>query len=185
MYLADQPKQSHSSTTDDAAINFRKHQYSWRMDTMDTTPSSVDAPMGDAPHDTPASEETSQPSSIPQKRVLEDDHVPSVSSPLNPDFNKVPKDEAPAAKERAARAKKESFKKREAKGPAATEARDSPDPAGPAKQRKTSDVLAPLRYKLAPPRLADFEPPQGPVFTPSHTIKGPDGAPIQFYEASD
>ncbi|KFY21362.1 hypothetical protein V493_07476 [Pseudogymnoascus sp. VKM F-4281 (FW-2241)] len=156
-----------------------------RMDTMDITPSSADAPMGEAPQDTPASEETSHPSSIPQKRVLEDDHLPTVSSPLNPDFSKVPKDEAPAAKERAARAKKESFKKREAKGPAATEVRDSPDPAGPIKQRKTSDFLAPLRYKLAPPRLADFEPPQGPVFTPSHTIKGPDGAPIQFYEASD
>ncbi|KFY39231.1 hypothetical protein V495_06069 [Pseudogymnoascus sp. VKM F-4514 (FW-929)] len=144
-----------------------------------------DAPMGDAPQDVPASEETSLPSSIPQKRVLEDDHLPTVSSPLNPDFNKAPKDEAPAAKERAARAKKESFKKREAKGPAALEVKASPEPTGPTKQRKTSDVLAPLRYKLAPPRLADFEPPQGPVFTPSHTIKGPDGAPIQFYEASD
>jgi COMPASS component BRE2 len=152
---------------------------------MDTTPLSVDATMGDAPQDVPASEETSLPSSIPQKRVLEDDHLPTVSSPLNPDFNKAPKDEAPAAKERAARAKKESFKKREAKGPAAPEVKASPEPTGPTKQRKTSDVLAPLRYKLAPPRLADFEPPQGPVFTPSHTIKGPDGAPIQFYEASD
>lgn len=155
------------------------------MDTMDTESSSIDAPMGDAAQGIPASEEISHPSSIPQKRVLEDDHLPSVSSPLNPDFNKVSKDEAPAAKERAARAKKESFKKRESKGPAAPEVRASPDPAGPTKQRKTSDVLAPLRYKLAPPRFTDFEPPQGPVFTPSHVIKGPDGAPIQFYEASD
>jgi COMPASS component BRE2 len=147
--------------------------------------SSADAPMENAPQDMLASEEGALPSSIPQKRVLEDDHQPSVSSPLNPEFNKVPKDDAPAAKERAARAKKESFKKRESKGPLAPDARATPDPKSPTKQKKTSDVLSPLRYKLAPPRLSDFEIPQGPAFLPHHTVKGPDGSTIQLCQTSD
>ena len=147
--------------------------------------SSADAPMGNAPQDMLASEELSLASSIPQKRFLEDDNQPSVSSPLNPEFNKVPKDDAPAAKERAARAKKESLKKRESKGPLAPDVRTTQDSKSPTKQKKLSDVLSPLRYKLAPPRLSDFEIPQGPAFTPHHTVMGPDGSPIEFCQTTD
>jgi hypothetical protein len=55
-------------------------------------------------------------STLPQKRALEDDYQPAVSSPLNPDFKpSKPQDEAALARERAPRAKKESLKKREPK----------------------------------------------------------------------
>ncbi|KAI9731103.1 MAG: hypothetical protein M1818_007961 [Claussenomyces sp. TS43310] len=113
---------------------------------------------------------------LPQKRVLEDDHQPAVSSPLNPSF----KDE-PAA--RVARAKKESLKKREAKGGshAPESSRATPDPKSPRKEKTT---LAPMRYKLPPPKLSDFEAPRSPVFTPHHTITTPDGT-IEFNETSE
>ncbi|KAI1172897.1 hypothetical protein F4777DRAFT_483719 [Nemania sp. FL0916] len=65
---------------------------------------------------------------IPQKRVLEDDHTPSISSPLNPNPNPNPNpnsnsnpssqshdDPAAMAREKPLRTKKESLKKRESK----------------------------------------------------------------------
>ncbi|RQM06623.1 hypothetical protein DH86_00001262, partial [Scytalidium sp. 3C] len=124
--------------------------------------------------------------SIPQKRVLEDDHQPAVSSPLNPDFKAVKQEDAP----RAARTKKESLKKRESKGATLgpDSARATPDPRSspqkPSHSRKPS-VLGPVRYKLPPPKPADFEPPRGPVFAPSFTKQAPDGSEIQFNETSD
>jgi COMPASS component BRE2 len=121
-------------------------------------------------------------SSIPQKRALEDDHQPTVSSPLNPDF-KASKDDVPLARERASRAKKESLKKRESKGTDSTRA--TPDPkASTQKHKKNGTVLAPIRYKLPPPKITDFEAPRGPVFTLSHTkTTGP--LETQFYETTD
>ncbi len=127
--------------------------------------------------------------SIPQKRALDDDHQPAVSSPLNPDF-KAPKlqDDTPLARERTSRAKKESLKKRESK--AGSHAPDSntratPDPKATSKPRSKGAALAPIRYKLPPPKITDFDTPRGPVFTPSHIKTGPDGAEIQFHETSD
>lgn len=146
--------------------------------------SSIDNPMINPVPDIMTTSRDQSPISIPQKRTLEDDHQPPISSPLNPDFTKS-NDEAPVARERAARAKKESFKKRESKGPLAPESRATPDPKSPSKHKRSSSFLAPLRYKLPPPRLADFEAPQGPTFTPHHTIKAPDGSDIQFHETSD
>ena len=127
--------------------------------------------------------------SIPPKRVLEDDHQPAVSSPLNPDFK--PKiEDAPLAKERASRAKKESLKKRESKGgPLAqdsTSARATPDPKAVShKNKKRKEDLAPTRYQLPPPRPSDFEVPRGPIFIPAHTKTLQDGTEIQFNETSD
>lgn len=125
--------------------------------------------------------------SIPQKRALEDDHQPAVSSPLNPDF-KSKQDDAPLARERASRAKKESLKKRESKGgPHAqdTSARATPDPKAPTKSKKRDSAPAPMRYKLPPPKSTDFEAPRGPIFIPADTKTGPDGSEIQFNETTD
>lgn len=129
--------------------------------------------------------------SIPQKRALEDDHQPAVSSPLNPDFKpSKPQDDAPLARERASRAKKESLKKRESKAGSLapdTNTRATPDPKASTSQKskKIEDAPAPMRYKLPPPKLTDFEPPRGPIFIPSHTKTAPDGAEIQFNETTD
>ena len=135
--------------------------------------------------------------SIPQKRALEEDHTPTVSSPLNPEAKppaatevKPPKpqptDDAPPAttRDKPVRAKKESLKKRESKGlgPEAASGRVTPDPRGKEGLPSTS---SPLRYKLAPPKPSDFERPKGPVFTPHHQVMGLDGKPIQFYETSE
>lgn len=125
--------------------------------------------------------------SIPQKRALEDDHAPTVSSPLNPDF-KTAKDDNPMARERTSRAKKESLKKRESKGgslQADTSSRATPDPKGNIpKHKKRGDVLEPIRYRLPPPKVTDFDAPRGPVLIPSHT-KTSEGSEIQFNETTD
>ncbi len=131
--------------------------------------------------------------SIPQKRALEDDHQPAISSPLNPDFKPQPakhQDEAALARERAPRAKKESLKKRESKAGSLapdTSARATPDPkaATSQKSKKHEAPPAPMRYKLPPPKLTDFEPPRGPIFIPSHVKTAPDGTEIQFNETTD
>lgn len=129
-------------------------------------------------------------SSIPPKRALEDDHQPAVSSPLNPDFRpSKPQDDAPLARERASRAKKESLKKRESKGGAfATESssRSTPDPKAPStKHKRKESALAPIRYKLASPKAEDFEPPKGPIFVQAHKKTAPDGTVIQFNETAE
>lgn len=126
-------------------------------------------------------------SSIPQKRALDDDHQPAVSSPLNPDFKPKTENDAPLARERASRAKKESLKKRESKaGSSAPESngRSTPDPYSK-KIKKEDNIISPMRYKLAPPRIADFEPPRGGTFVPDHTKVAPDGSLIQFNEVQD
>lgn len=130
--------------------------------------------------------------SIPQKRAHEEDHAPSVPSPLNPEPKPDAKPKAPTAedappattRDKPVRAKKESLKKRESKGlgPEAASGRATPDPRGKAVVPSTS---SPLRYKLAPPKPSDFERPKGPVFTPHHQVVGLDDKPIQFYETSE
>ncbi|EPE24172.1 Concanavalin A-like lectins/glucanase [Glarea lozoyensis ATCC 20868] len=130
-----------------------------------------------------------QASSVPQKRALEDDHQPAISSPLNPDFRpSKPADDAPLARERASRAKKESLKKRESKGPLTTEssARSTPDPKGPiTKQKKKAAPPAPTRYKLPAPKLSDFEAPKPPIFVDAHEKMAPDGRTIAFKETTE
>lgn len=136
---------------------------------------------------------------VPLKRLHEEtDYNHTVLSPLNPDFTPSSSKQSRSTKEktpmhREPREKKESLKKREAKGGSAqVEARATPDrnTAHNAK-RKTADKeqppdsLSPLRYKLPPPKGPDYEVPRGPVFTPHHSLQSADGREIQFYETSE
>lgn len=129
------------------------------------------------------------PSGLPQKRALEDDHSPAVSSPLNPDVKPAQKVQVQAPEDNQAnmsrekRTKKDSLKKRESKGTGSgglDSSRATPD------RKVHKDVpaneLAPLRYKLAPPKLSDFEPSRGPVFASHHEIKDSEGRRIEFLE---
>ena len=83
------------------------------------------------------------PSTIPMKRPLEDDHTPTVSSPLNPD--------APARGSRGPtreqREKKESLKKREAAG---ISKKPTPEATTTTKKSKGASgrpvALSPIRY---------------------------------------
>ncbi|KAH6659638.1 Set1 complex component ash2 [Truncatella angustata] len=140
----------------------------------------------------PAGSNPNSATSLPQKRALEDDHVPAVSSPLNP--NPEPKlaktqshDDIPAMA-REKRAKKESLKKRESKGVTIAEpgsSRATPEPRGRSSKEAPPNESSPLRYKLAPPKPSDFEPARGPVFTHHHNVPAPDGSAIEFHEISE
>ena len=138
------------------------------------------------------SKESSPLSIIPQKRALEDDHAPAVSSPLNPEPNSSKHRPTKPPVHREQREKKESLKKREAKGgPPTGESRGTPDRtiAGTSKQDPSidasSDPTTPLRYKLPPPKSSDFAVPRGPVLTPHHTQNISGGQEIQFFESSE
>ncbi|GAB0134197.1 hypothetical protein EsDP_00002578 [Epichloe bromicola] len=124
--------------------------------------------------------------SIPQKRAFDDDHSPAVPSPLNPDVNTSelpPHDDASQSKAfKPTRFKKDSLKKREAKGGGRDSSPVMPDHAS---SRETDNVDSPLRYKLAPPKPSDFDLPRGPVMTLHHEIKGHGGQGIEFFETSD
>lgn len=120
---------------------------------------------------------------VPQKRPfgLEDEqHVPAVSSPLNPDFANARTRKQPPREQRE---KKESLRKREAKGIEGTR-HNTPDTPSQGKKAKKSTpaaiILSPIRYKLAPPKPTDFDPPRAPVLTPTYTR-----AQRQFYESSE
>ncbi|KAI0185441.1 concanavalin A-like lectin/glucanase domain-containing protein [Xylaria flabelliformis] len=137
---------------------------------------------------------------LPQKRVLEDDHAPSIPSPLNPNQNPTPNpqfhdDQATMARDKPTRTKKETLKKRESKvgagagvgiggggGGGIDSSRATPDPK--TKEPAPSES-SPLRYKLAPPKPADFDPARAPIFTHHHEALAPDGSLIQFYETSE
>ncbi|KHN97998.1 Ash2-trithorax family protein [Metarhizium album ARSEF 1941] len=137
--------------------------------------------------ESPKREPTSPTSlgSIPQKRLFEDDHSPAVPSPLNPDasVSELPlHDDASQSKSsKPARAKKDSLKKRETKGGGRDSSPATPDHRSVKEQ---NNVDSPLRYKLAPPKPSDFEPPRGPVMTPHHEIDGVGGR-VEFFETSD
>ena len=120
---------------------------------------------------------------VPQKRPFgldEEQHVPAVSSPLNPDFANARTRKQPPREQRE---KKESLRKREAKGVEGTR-HDTPDVPSQGEKAKKSVpaaiVLSPIRYKLAPPKPTDFDPPRAPVLTPTYTR-----AQRQFYETSE
>ncbi|KAH9887766.1 hypothetical protein F4778DRAFT_418430 [Xylariomycetidae sp. FL2044] len=127
-----------------------------------------------------------------QKRPLEDDHVPSISSPLNPNPNPNPNpnaepkpssDVAAMPREKSGRPKKESLKKRESKGGlAADTSRATPDP----KQKDLPlSEASPLRFKFPPPKLSHFEPARSPIFTYHHNVPAPDRSTIEFHETSE
>jgi COMPASS component BRE2 len=134
---------------------------------------------------------TAPVSSIPQKRALDEDHLPPVPSPLNPDVKvtkvQFPDEMAPATRDKPARTKKESLKKRESKGAlggatGGDSSRATPDPHP--KEAAPGD-LSPYRYKPPPPKPSDFEPPRGPIFTYHHEVGAPDGGTIEFCETSE
>lgn len=123
-------------------------------------------------------------SSIPQKRALEEAHSPAIPSPLNAQVSPSPlnlQEDATQGK-KSSRAKKDTLKKREAKGGDSASA--TPDPQASNKHVDAGDV-APLRYKLAPPKPSDFEPPRSPVLTHHHEVRTLEGGTIEFFEASD
>ncbi len=108
------------------------------------------------------------PSSIPQKRPLpaDDKHAPSIASPLNPDLNS------------RARVREERTKK-----PTAKARKESPEPQTQGKKNnkkatEVEEIIRPTRYKLPPPKPADFEAPTPPLFTPTLSRKG-----RQYHEA--
>ena len=134
--------------------------------------------------------ETSSPrrssttSAIPQKRPLgleDEQHTPAVPSPLNPDSASSRARRPPAPREQ--REKKESLKKREAKGVDSVRG-GTPESHGPGRKSKknadTASILSPIRYKLPPPKSNDFDPPKAPIFTPV-LIRGKK----PFYESSE
>ena len=125
-------------------------------------------------------------SSIPQKRVLDEAHSPAVSSPLNPEgkLNELhAEDNSQQNRFKSARAKKDSFKKREAKG--ADSARATPEPKGHKDHKEPERTeSSPLRYKLAPPKPSDFEQPRGPALISHHRANTQDGE-IEFFETSE
>ncbi|KAL8672339.1 MAG: hypothetical protein Q9168_003192 [Polycauliona sp. 1 TL-2023] len=109
------------------------------------------------------------PSAIPQKRPMnldDEQHIPAVSSPLNPDAPVTRNRKAPAREQRE---KKESLKKREAKGVDTTRS-STPDVQTSTKKskkvEKPPEVLRPVRYYTKPPSQSDFEAPRRPVFNP-------------------
>ncbi len=127
---------------------------------------------------------TSTPASIPQKRPLggleDEQHMPAVSSPLNPDSTNSRSRRPPPREQRE---KKESLKKREAKGVDGARSA-TPDSQGQGRKGKkstlSSNILSPIRYKLPPPKSTDFDPPKAPIFTPIFAK-----AQRQFYESSE
>lgn len=130
---------------------------------------------------------TASLSSIPQKRALDEGHSPAVSSPLNPDGKAAdsqgPEDGAQINRSKSARAKKETFKKREAKG--ADSSRATPEPKTQTQKEPQQAESSPLRYKLAPPKPSDFEPARGPVLTSHHKATTQDDDEVEFFETSD
>jgi COMPASS component BRE2 len=125
-------------------------------------------------------------SSIPQKRAIDEVHSPARPSPLNPDvkFADPPSqtdDDGQASRLKPGRVKKETLKKREAKGDSIP---PTPDPKAAVKEVEQSES-SPLRYKLAPPKLSDFDPHRGPVLAQHHEAIMRDGDAVEFFETSD
>lgn len=131
---------------------------------------------------------TASLSSIPQKRALDEGHSPAVPSPLNPEVKSsdalLADDVAQGARSKPARAKKETLKKREARGGAlgGDSARATPDPKA---TKEVQSKSSPQRFMVAPPKPSDFEPARGPVMTVHHEIQAPSGEMVEFFELSD
>lgn len=140
--------------------------------------------------ESPKREPTPAPSisTIPQKRALDEGHSPAVSSPLNRDVKpsdaQVIEDTPNPSRAKSGRPKKDSYKKREAKGVESTRA--TPDPRSAKDKEPEQTEASPLRYKLAPPKTTDFEPPRGPLLTLFHQdVKNYEGDVTEFFETSD
>ncbi|KAL8682823.1 MAG: hypothetical protein Q9186_001152 [Xanthomendoza sp. 1 TL-2023] len=119
--------------------------------------------------ESPPRPRSATPSTIPPKRPLnfdDEQHIPAVSSPLNPDATTSRTRKAPAREQRE---KKESLKKREAKGVDTTRSATPDTQTSTKKSKKVErppDVVRPLRYYTKPPNPSDFDPPREPIFNP-------------------
>lgn len=99
--------------------------------------------------DAPPPVRAATPSTVPLKRPLEDDHAPSISSPLNP--NAAASTKQPIVREK--REKKDSLKKREAAG--LVNAKGSTSEHAAKKQKLSDDTPAqpsPTRYNHPLPK---------------------------------
>ncbi|KAF2643861.1 hypothetical protein P280DRAFT_466587 [Massarina eburnea CBS 473.64] len=108
--------------------------------------------------------------SLPMKRTLEEDHIPAISSPLNPNPDAAAR-ARPKAPPREQREKRDTLKKREA---SATTRGNTPT-AKVKKSRPAAD--SPMRYSIPEPKPNDYDAPKDAIFLshepyPLHT---PDG----------
>ena len=125
--------------------------------------------------DAPAPPQGSTPSAAsPIGRVLganDEQHVPAISSPLNPAAAISRAKSAVPAREQ--RDKKDSLKKREAKGTDTPPNTKSDTQSSGRKTKKGAEkipekdvVISPFKYPtIEPPRGTDFEPPNAPALT--------------------
>ena len=137
--------------------------------------------------DPPPARRGSTPSAIPSKRPFEHDdeqkHLPAVPSPLNPDFVNARARKAPPAREQ--REKKESLKKREAKGADTTRAATPELQTHGRKTNKkaaepTINTQSVVRYSIPLPKPYDFEPTGPPLLVPGTVRAGQ-----QFFDAQE
>ena len=130
--------------------------------------------------DSPSRSRSNTPSTLLQKRNLnmdEDQHLPAVSSPLNPDAV------SQRARKPPAREKKDTLKKREAKGVESVRS-NSPHVTGPEKKFKKTvtapSIFSPPRYYIYAPIASDFEAPRPWALAEATTRVGK-----QFYDAPE
>ncbi|KAF2084602.1 hypothetical protein K490DRAFT_68537 [Saccharata proteae CBS 121410] len=92
------------------------------------------------------------------KRTLEEDHIPAISSPLNPDSAARPRPSKPPPREQ--REKRDTLKKRES---TVVSRAQTPDTKA---RSKLANAPAPLNYIVEKEhlKLSDFEAPKGPLF---------------------
>jgi len=116
----------------------------------------------------------STPSLVPLKRTIEEDHAPSISSPLNPESSL--KSRAGKGQTREQREKKDSLKKRESVGGAKSATVDHINKKRKGNNFNLAGLPSPIRYNHALPRepshymvkeptYASHEP--EPFYTPS------------------
>jgi len=126
------------------------------------------------------------PASLPASLSLPpQDHLPAISSPLNPDVAaSKPRPFKPPPREREPREKKETLKKREASGNVQNQTSTVPS------KRKASGVAvsapSPMRYSIPEPRLSDYDAPREPNFVSHEPLPliTPDGE-IELKRPSD
>ncbi|KYK59571.1 COMPASS complex protein [Drechmeria coniospora] len=130
-------------------------------------------------------------SSIPKKRALDDGHCPSILSPLNTETklseHQAPDDSTPVSRFKPTRVRKDTLKKREAKGGGGGGGEAALATSDPSNGRSATpeSEMGPLRYKLAPPKPSDFDLPRGPVMASHHEVTLSGGQSVQFFETSE
>ncbi|WPG99286.1 Set1 complex component ash2 [Acrodontium crateriforme] len=96
-------------------------------------------------------------SPAPFQPLLEPEHAPSISSPLNPSSRAQTKTPVPPAIQREQREKKESLKKRE------SNLHSNGTSSGKRKASVVHNYPSPQRFNVPPPLARDFEPPKDDI----------------------